>query len=162
MKELFRVKVELRLLRKDEDEGHCVFLLQFFQLNPGGSGIVTREHSTDSVGSRRCSALPVVPFSSHSHLSPVSFALLCPFFILFDRDLHIIQCGNSLIRLMPNILFRGGADAATGQQPFWRLIRPWITASFSGKTEFLIFRPGAFFFHPYSPVDITGQFENPF
>ena len=62
---------------------------------------------------------------------------------------------------MPNILFRGGAGAAAGQQPFWRLIRPWITASFSGKTGFN-FPPRGVFFRPYSPTDIPGQFENPF
>jgi guanylate cyclase soluble subunit beta len=64
-------------------------------------------------------------FSTASFMSPQTFCQIFPFHIVFDRQMNIIQCGNSIGRLIPQMKTR-----ACKLTDIFGIVRPHIGLEF--------------------------------
>lgn len=118
---LYNTKIELRLLEKNSGEDHSVFSIQF-------EAAIGYTLDTTDMSAILSSAQKL--FKTEPFISPSTFAILCPFYIMFDRNLIVKGCGTSVLRALPKILsgYRKLSDVA-------RLVRPSLPLTFESIAE---------------------------
>ncbi|KAF2360651.1 Adenylyl cyclase class-3/4/guanylyl cyclase [Trinorchestia longiramus] len=87
---LHGTEVEVDILKTKEEVDHVQFLIR----EKGGdtAGVKPQEGAT----------LDIMP--SEPKISPRTFCQVCPFHLMFDRDLHIVQAGVSIARILPKLM----------------------------------------------------------
>ncbi|XP_055331352.1 guanylate cyclase soluble subunit beta-1-like isoform X2 [Paramacrobiotus metropolitanus] len=119
---LYKTKIELVLLEKNEHEDHCTFSISFSKTGSPNPGSIQEAVSA-----------PLQPPDSlmpSARISPSTFAALCPFYLIFTRDLVIKECGRSILLALPALV-----DAAHRLDQTARLVRPWLPLTFNNIVE---------------------------
>ncbi|XP_037794163.1 guanylate cyclase soluble subunit beta-1-like [Penaeus monodon] len=86
--QLHGTEVEVEILRRREEEDHVQFLITEKDTR-------ARVHITDQKQDHE--------LDTESKISPRTFCQVCPFHLMFDRDLTIHQAGFSIARVLPAV-----------------------------------------------------------
>lgn len=121
---LYKTHIELRLLNIVEEDNHSMFSIKFSKFMDGDfSDTSDTPMPQDIENSSR-------PFFNGHFISPASFAVFCPFYLMFDADMLIKGCGRSVLCVLPDLLSgERKLDALS------RLVRPWLPLTFTSILE---------------------------
>lgn len=108
--QLHDTDVEVEILKTKEEEGHVQFLITEKDTHTTHN-ISETTHDLDT--------------DAESKISPRTFCQVCPFHLMFDRDLHVHQAGVSISRVLPSVCYPG----ATLDKLF-QVVRPHMELTF--------------------------------
>ncbi|XP_071525071.1 guanylate cyclase soluble subunit beta-1 isoform X2 [Panulirus ornatus] len=108
--QLHEAEVEVEILKTKSEEDHVQFLIT-------EKDAQTRYHISEQAQDHVVDTEPKI--------SPRTFCQVCPFHLMFDRDLHIHQSGVSISRVLPAV-YSPDADLDT----LFDVVRPHMELSF--------------------------------
>ncbi|KAB7494386.1 Guanylate cyclase soluble subunit beta-1, partial [Armadillidium nasatum] len=108
--QLHGADIEVKIIKTKEEENHVQFLIE-----DSSEGAKVRRNEN--------SLMDFLP--DELMISPRTFSHMCPFHLMFDRDLHVHQAGVSISRILPHI-YRNDKSI----EDLFDLIRPHMSFTF--------------------------------
>nr|XP_053655607.1 guanylate cyclase soluble subunit beta-1-like [Cherax quadricarinatus] len=108
--QLHETEVEVEILKSKGEEDHVQFLIT-----------EKDSHTTDHISEQAQDHI----VDAEPKISPRTFCQVCPFHLMFDRDLYIHQSGDSISRVLPKVC---SSDATLDQ--LFDVVRPHMELSF--------------------------------
>ncbi|XP_066954656.1 guanylate cyclase soluble subunit beta-1 isoform X1 [Macrobrachium rosenbergii] len=108
--QLHGTDVEVEILKTKDEEDHVQF-------------VITEKdaHATDHITEQT----NVTIMATEPKISPRTFCQVCPFHLMFDRELHFHQAGDSISRVLPAV-YKPGASL----DALFDVVRPHMELSF--------------------------------
>ncbi|XP_063866036.1 guanylate cyclase soluble subunit beta-1-like isoform X1 [Scylla paramamosain] len=108
--QLHDTEVEVEILKTKEEEGHVQFLIT--------------EKDTQTTHNISETTY-VLDMDTESKISPRTFCQVCPFHLMFDRDLQVHQAGDSISRVLPSVSYPGAS-----LEKLVQIVRPHMDLTF--------------------------------